>query len=112
MEYGFTEATASYLTGIVYDVALLAPLSGWLIDRYGHRDYVVLGTGVLLFFGFTLLYYVPQGPPALFIILIGLGYTIYGPTVWSSVPLMVTPDVVGLATGTGKFFRTFQSRID
>ena len=107
MEYGFSEATASYLTGIVYDMALLAPLSGWLTDRYGYREYWFTGTAGLLFFGFILLYYVRQGPPWVFIIFIGLGYTSFGPTAWSSIPLIVPPDAVGLATGTGKFFRKF-----
>ncbi|OQV17326.1 putative Major facilitator superfamily domain-containing protein 1 [Hypsibius exemplaris] len=103
-QYGFSEAAASIITGIVYDIALLAPLSGWLTDRYGNRQHWLIGTSILLFIGLLLLYLAPTAPPGIFILLIGMGYTCYAPTIWSSIPLIVPPDAVGLAMGLGKFF--------
>ncbi|OQV13139.1 hypothetical protein BV898_12678 [Hypsibius exemplaris] len=105
MRYGFSETRASIVTGFIYDIGLLAPLSGWLTDRFGYRQYWIAGTSGFLFIGFLLLYLIPQAPPGIFVLLIGIGYTSYGPTVWSSIPLIVPPDAVGLATGIGKFLQ-------
>lgn len=104
--YGYSESVASYIVGIVYDISLLAILFGWLTDRYGHREYWLLGSASFLFLAFICEAIIPRFPAWLLTTFIGIGYTIFGPTLWSSIPLIVLPASVGSAIGTGKFFQS------
>lgn len=101
--YGYSESTASYLVGIVYDISLFALFFGWLTDRYGRRENWLLASSALLFVAFVLEASVPHFPAWLLTTIVGFGYTIFGPTFWSSIPLLVLPSYVGAALGFLKF---------
>ncbi|XP_055335333.1 uncharacterized protein LOC129586250 [Paramacrobiotus metropolitanus] len=101
--YGYSESAASYIVGLVYDIALFSVLFGWLTDRYGHREAWFLAAAGLLFMAFLLLVITAHFPAWLLTTLVGFGYTIFGPTIWSSVALVVVPAYVGSALGLLKF---------
>ena len=103
--YGLSEATASYVAGIIYDMCLLSPLIGWIADRYGHRDFGILFSTTLVFVAFLLeLTLRPAIPGGFITFLIGTGYTVFAPLIWSSIPLLTNPNNAGIALGAGKFF--------
>lgn len=104
--YGYSEADASYIVGIIYDISVLAILFGWLTDRYGYREYWLLASALLLFTAFVAESTIPQFPAWLLTTIIGLAYTTFGPTLWSSIPVVVLPASVGSAIGVGKFFQS------
>ncbi|GAU87716.1 hypothetical protein RvY_00526 [Ramazzottius varieornatus] len=101
--YGYSEATASYLTGLIYDLCFLAPIVGWLTDRYGRRDY-----GLFFLMAITCLAYLlaltlkTTFPAVLLTLFVGIGFTSYSSILWSSIPLLVTHESIGLALGLGK----------
>ncbi|GAU91079.1 hypothetical protein RvY_03401 [Ramazzottius varieornatus] len=101
--YAFSESASSYVVGLVYDMGLLAPLAGYLMDRFGHREYWFLGCAAILFLAFLFELTIPQFPAALLTVMVGLGYTGFGPLAWSTVPVVVSSDTVGLGLGFGKF---------
>ena len=58
----------------------------------------------LIFLGFLLVLTVKTTFPAvLLMFFVGTGYATYAPVIWSSIPLIVSPESVGLAMGLGKF---------
>lgn len=101
--YGYSEATASYIAGIVYDISLFGLFFGWLTDRYGRREYWLLASAILLLLAFVFEAGIPHFPAWLLATFIGFGYTIFGPVFWSSIPLLVLPSYVGTAIGFLKF---------
>ena len=62
-----------------------------------------MGAGIVLFIAHIITMFLPEcndcytefGP----MILIGLGYSIYGASLWSSIPYVVKPKTVGTAFG-------------
>ncbi|XP_055348109.1 uncharacterized protein LOC129595206 [Paramacrobiotus metropolitanus] len=102
--YGYSESQSSYIVGIIYDISILCLLVGWLTDRFGYRDLWLLSSTTLLFLAFFLETLIHTFPAWLLTTLIGLAYTIFGPTLWACVPLIVPSDTVGSALGILKFF--------
>ena len=101
--YGYSEANSSYLTGVIFDVCFLAPLVGWLTDRYGRRDYGLFFMISLTFLAYLLALTLKTVFPAVLLtLLVGIGLTSYAPILWSSIPLLVKHESIGLALGIGK----------
>ncbi|GAV02721.1 hypothetical protein RvY_13250-2 [Ramazzottius varieornatus] len=102
--YGFSESKSSYIIGLVYIVGLVTPVVGHLLDRYGYREYWMIGMALVLFLSLFLFCIVPKFPAVPLVLLIGLGFSIIGSLVWTSFTLVVAPENVGFALGFGKFF--------
>ena len=108
--HGYSESNASYIAGVVYYICLLGPLVGFILDRFGYRDYWISAASVIFVFGF-LIYYIPTTPGWLICVFVGLAYAIFPPAVWASLSLIVKPDTVGLSNGIVKFSQYFGSSI-
>mmetsp|Transcript_1615 Transcript_1615/g.4403 ORF Transcript_1615/g.4403 Transcript_1615/m.4403 type:complete len:498 (+) Transcript_1615:66-1559(+) len=97
--YGLDADIAGIVAGIPYYMSIvLSPLTGKLIDRLGHRaSLLIVGCALtlptFLLFAFTDLY------PAVSMVLLGFAYVISAGCIWPSVPLLVTQNQVGSATG-------------
>ena len=76
--------------------ALLFPIIGYTIDKYGKRTLFLILSALLVIAGHvTMLYIYPILP----LILLGLGYSLFGGIVWPSVALVVNPKNLGIAYG-------------
>lgn len=102
--FGFSEATAGQLFGIPYTIsACLSPFLGLMIDKVGKRVLlVILANFILLiahlsnmFFDDCKECYVELFP----LIMVGIGYSIYGAALWGSIPYVVEAKTVGTAFG-------------
>lgn len=97
------QAAASRRAGLVMSEpymisAVLTPLLGLLVDRYGHRaTMVVVSAGVLTLS--HLLMALTALPAELLLLGIGLGYSIFACVIWPSIPSVVERSTIGTAYG-------------
>lgn len=97
--FGYSESSAGIIIGVIPVIALLAPIFGITIDRCGGRDVytftsvsfqllvcIVLAAVPTFFIGFTSLF-------------VGFSYAIITASLWSSIPIVTSPGVVGVAMG-------------
>lgn len=113
--FGFSEQAAGSLFGIPYTIsACTSPFLGFFIDKVGKR--VILGnyklfhplliviiSTFILMTGHIINMILPScdqcyselGP----LILVGIGYSIYGAALWGSIPYVVESRTVGTAFG-------------
>ncbi|OQV11961.1 putative Major facilitator superfamily domain-containing protein 1 [Hypsibius exemplaris] len=97
--YGYTEAAAGQITGIVPDIAICAPVFGIFIDKFGWRDIInTLSTG-LLFLAVILPVAIGNLQPIVTVTLMGVAYSGIIVGLWGSIPLVVSPGDVGVAFG-------------
>ena len=78
--------------------ALLTPLLGWLVDRYGGRATLCVWSAVAvlivhLALGFTTL------PASLLLLGLGLGYSVFASVIWPAVAYVVDSKALGTAYG-------------
>ncbi|XP_022086175.1 major facilitator superfamily domain-containing protein 1-like isoform X3 [Acanthaster planci] len=100
-KYGFKEESPvpSYLVGAVFDVSLvLCVLLGALIDIIGMRGLLALFCSVATIPVFGLLAFT-HIYPLVSTLWLGFTYSIASATLWSSIPLVVTQETVGMAMG-------------
>ncbi|GAU91808.1 hypothetical protein RvY_03997 [Ramazzottius varieornatus] len=104
---GYSERDAIWVIGIVYDMSLLIPLVGLIVDKTGHRDYwMTLGT-IFIFSAFAAYLSSNQISAIAMTVFIGLGYAIFSP-VSSASTSMVAPDKTeGFSEGLLNFLRYF-----
>ena len=88
--------------------AVSSPFVGFAIDRLGKRPHIGILAGVFLTLGHVLTaigakcdksgcssQYYEVAP----LVLVGLGYSIYGAAIWASIPYVVKPQTLGTAFG-------------
>ena len=106
--YGYSEAKSSIIIGILPDFALLAPLFGLFIDKYGYRDILASLTTFLLFLAFLIMVFLPSRGMVIFAcVLVALSYGLEAASLWSSVAVVTTSNVVGVAMGVATSSQTF-----
>ncbi|KAK9694943.1 hypothetical protein K7432_013226, partial [Basidiobolus ranarum] len=100
--YGKSDAMAAYNSSIAQVVPIfVVPIVGLIFDRFGHRLFILLTSGVFLAICFGLLAYThvnPIGPMVLFSISLALGPV----AMISSIQLLVDVNMVGTALGIYK----------
>ncbi|OQV11891.1 hypothetical protein BV898_13858 [Hypsibius exemplaris] len=103
--YHFTESRASYISGLVYYVEIIAPLFGYLCDRYGHRDVWLLFSGFLVVLG-IFLSYAGAVPPGIYASLLGLGDAAYSVASTSCISILAGNRAAGISFGLLKFLES------
>ncbi len=66
--------------------AILVPFNGILIDKYGQRIKILLVSGLICLVSHVLLLTIKNGLP---LILLGIGYSMFGAVTWTTVPFIV-----------------------
>ncbi|XP_055345067.1 major facilitator superfamily domain-containing protein 1-like [Paramacrobiotus metropolitanus] len=100
--YGRTETVSSLIVGLVYDISLITPFLAIFLDKFGKRDYWVTSSSIFLLAG-LLFFLIPACPPWVLPVFIGIAYSIFPTTVYSSLPLIVPQRSMGVANGVIKF---------
>ena len=109
LRYGMDKDYANQIYSIpFYSAALLTPVFGLLIDRYGRRTLLLIISSILLFV-VNLAYYLddkqcsPNDPcymlPIICQSVLGIFYSLYAAVMWPCVPLCVPERTVGTAFG-------------
>jgi len=78
--------------------ALLTPLFGSMVDRYGQRATLVVLSAALLATSHALLA-LTSLPAPLLLVGIGLGYAVFASVIWPSIPSVVGRQQLGIAYG-------------
>ncbi|XP_055335892.1 major facilitator superfamily domain-containing protein 1-like [Paramacrobiotus metropolitanus] len=101
--YNYSETKAAITVGIIPDIGLIAPLFGWLIDRYGYRDVVTCVATLFMLLAILLIAPVPVS--AVMIIglsCLALAYALDIACFWSNIAVLVTyPPYVVIGLGVG-----------
>ena len=114
-QFGISYSTSSNLMSVPYYIsAVLTPLFGYVVDRYGHRCHLLFIAAVLMLFGHLVLGYSNrlsvidddgddeyQLAPIAGLISLGLAFAIFAAIVWPSFALIVQRKY--LATVLGVF---------
>jgi MFS family permease len=104
-QYGFDKNLAGTLYSVPYFMsAALSPILGYMIDKVGKRAIFITTSSILValacFISAALPTYTePSYTCLLPLILVGFGYSIYASALWSSIPYIVKPKVIGSAFG-------------
>jgi len=105
--FGFTEEGAGDWFGIPYTIsAATSPFLGIIIDRFGRRGLLIIISSSLLLIAHAtnMLFtdcapgescYKEIGP----LVLVGIGFSIYGAALWGSIPYIVQVRTLGTAFG-------------
>jgi len=105
VQYGFSVATAGALYGVPYYMsAILSPILGIVIDKVGMRSAMITSSSILcmiacLWNAFAPTYTEPSYMCMPSLVILGLGYSIYGAALWSCIPYTVPARCVGTAYG-------------
>jgi MFS family permease len=78
--------------------ALLSPVLGMFVDRYGGRVYHLFASQIALMLA-HLLMGLTFVPAVLLLLGVGVGYSTFAAVLWPSVPLVVAPSQLGTAYG-------------
>ena len=77
--------------------AIMVPIFGWIIDKFGNRSVLTLISGCMCLFTFVLFYLIK---PLLPLILLGVTYSIFASVIWPSISIAVDDkESVGMAYG-------------
>ena len=98
----YPQSEAKNIAGIYMGVpflisALMVPVFGIIIDKFGKRAYITLLSGVLCVLSFVLFYLLE---PIIPLIILGLTYSIFAAVIWPSISVVVNNEnALGLAYG-------------
>ncbi|GAV03365.1 hypothetical protein RvY_13799 [Ramazzottius varieornatus] len=102
---GYSERQAIWIIGLVYDLSILIPLFGFLVDRVGHRDYWMTLGAILIFSAFAVYLSSSSINSIVMTVIIGLGFAIFSPLCAASNAMVAPEDTEGVAESIQKFFR-------
>jgi len=106
-KYQMEPTTAGYYAGLAYDISIIgAPCSGILLDRFARRSVAIL-LGACVAFPCFLIFLFSDVSPALGMTLLGIAYSIESAALWSSIPLLVDLNVIGVAGGVTTSIQMF-----
>ena len=93
-KYGFDKITAGYFFGIPNIImAIVSPILGAVIDKYGKRAFLISLSSIILITGFICSTKMPECHQCYNevypLVIIGIGFTIYASTTWGSIPHVV-----------------------
>jgi MFS family permease len=95
---GYNAEQAGVIIAIMNLLIIVAPLSGWAIDKVGHRCKIWMLCCLLMSLGFLMMAW-EISDPVVWLMLIGLAFTVLNSSVNASVALIVEPSIMGTAYG-------------
>lgn len=95
---GYDAETAGLIIAIMNLLILVAPVSGWIIDKVGHRVKIWIACCLSMAVSFMLMAY-DVSDPAVWLMVIGLAFTILNSSVNASVAMVVEENIMGTAYG-------------
>lgn len=101
-KYSTTES--GMIISITYAVAaILCPIFGKLVDKVGRRVILIIFSACCVCSVHVMFLLTPDGDrpiyPIFYMMLLGLGYSIYASVMWASIPYLVEPKTIGTAFG-------------
>ncbi|XP_033748695.1 major facilitator superfamily domain-containing protein 1-like [Pecten maximus] len=97
--YGFSKTDASYINGAVYDVSLLAPILGKILEKLNCHGIVGMVACLLTTPVYLTLAYLSKVPPLAMSICIGVTFNCNAIILWQVMMSMVPPTSYGTAAG-------------
>ena len=101
-DYSTTES--GMIISITYGIAaILCPVFGILVDRVGRRVILIIFAACCVASVHILFILTPDSHqpiyPIFYMVILGLGYSIYASVMWASIPYLVEPKTIGTAFG-------------
>eukprot|EP01084_Bolivina_argentea_P152078 265337_1 len=97
--YSFNPISTNLMSIPYYVSAVLTPIFGYIVDRFGHRCHLLFISAIFILFGHVILGYINKLYfniydeyyliPIIGLICLGFGYGIFGAIVWPSFALIV-----------------------
>jgi nitrate/nitrite transporter NarK len=114
--YGFSKSDAGDILSVYYAISTLGtPVIGYLIDKFGKRTQLIIGSLVLLMAAYVILIIYPTCDQCyvvmLPICLMGVFIAIYAAVYWASVPITCDARVLGTAFGLTYSFQNLSETI-
>jgi MFS family permease len=102
--FNYSTQESGIIISITYIVAaLLCPVFGRLVDKIGRRVFLILFSASCVTLVHLMFLLTPDADrpwyPILYMVLLGLGYSIYASVMWASIPYLVDPKAIGTAFG-------------
>ncbi|XP_060064194.1 major facilitator superfamily domain-containing protein 1-like [Ylistrum balloti] len=97
--YGYSKTDASYINGAVYDVSLLAPILGKIMEKLDCHGIVGMTAALLTIPAYLTLAYVSQVSPLVMSIWIGVTFNCNAIILWQVMMSMIPPTSYGTAAG-------------
>lgn len=89
--------------------ALIIPVFGFIIDKYGKRAYLTLVSALLTSIVFLLFFFCD---PLFPLILIGITYSMFAAVIWPSISLIISKPLLGFAYGITTSFQQFGTAVN
>lgn len=104
VRFGYSTEESGMIISITYAVAaILCPIFGKIVDKIGRRVILMMFSASSVCLVHVLFLVTPNGDkpiyPIFYMILLGLGYSIYATVMWASIPYLVEPKTIGTAFG-------------
>ena len=102
--FKYSSVEAGSIISITYVVAaILCPIFGKIVDKIGRRVILILFSAACVTLVHVMFILTPDGDkpvyPIFYMVLMGLGYSIYASVMWASIPYLVEPKTIGTAFG-------------
>lgn len=110
--FGYNSIEAGSIISITYIVAaLLCPVFGLLVDKFGRRvDFILFSAFIVTFVHVSFLL-TPETTrpiyPIFYMVFLGLGYSIYASVIWASIPYLISAKSAGTAFGVAVAIQNF-----
>lgn len=102
--FKYSTSESGMIISITYAVAaVLCPIFGKLVDKVGRRVILIIFSACCVCSVHVMFLLTPDSDrpiyPIFYMILLGLGYSIYASVMWASIPYLVEPKTIGTAFG-------------
>eukprot|EP01127_Copromyxa_protea_P019191 TRINITY_DN6164_c0_g1_i1.p1 TRINITY_DN6164_c0_g1~~TRINITY_DN6164_c0_g1_i1.p1 ORF type:complete len:283 (-),score=21.80 TRINITY_DN6164_c0_g1_i1:55-903(-) len=102
---GYTGSEAGMMIAIMNLLVVIAPFSGWAIDKTVHRCKIWIICCLAMSVGFFMMAFKIEDP-VIWLMIIGLAFTVLNSSVNASVALVIQPETLGTAYGLIGFLFT------
>jgi MFS-type transporter involved in bile tolerance (Atg22 family) len=79
-----------------FTVAFLTPILGAYVDKYGNRVFMIMIACIIGILSHVMLLKLQSAVP---LILLGISYSMFGASTWTTVPYIVSKKYTGIAFG-------------
>lgn len=110
--FGYNSIESGSIISITYIIAaFLCPVFGILVDKFGRRVQIMMFSAVSITLVHVAFLLTPESHkpiyPIFYMVLLGLGYSIYASVMWASIPYLIKPKVAGTAFGMATAIQNF-----
>jgi MFS family permease len=104
VRFKYSTTESGMIISITYAVAaILCPIFGKIVDKVGRRVVLMIFSASSVCLVHVLFLLTPDADkpiyPIFYMMLLGLGYSIYATVMWASIPYLVEPKTIGTAFG-------------